>query len=180
MQGISSFLRAGDTWAWRDSYPDFKASDGWVLTYSLVNASLKIDLPGGGITADGVDFAVTVAAITTAGYAPGDYTQVAKVTKSGAVHTVGSSDLKILPNLSAVTDTRSHARKVLEAIEAVLERRATLDQESYTIGIRSLARTPIPELIKLRDRYRQEVNAEKAAEAIGKGLAPSGRIQVRF
>jgi hypothetical protein len=62
----------------------------------------------------------------------------------------------------------------------VLERRATLDQENYTIGTRSLGRTPIPELMRLRDLYRQEAHAEKAAEALGKGLSPSGRIQVRM
>lgn len=180
MQDIPASLRAGDTWAWRDSYSGYKANEGWTLSYSLVNVGGKIDLPSGGITADGADFAIVVAAATTNGYAPGVYTLVARVTRSGEVHTVRSGTLQVLPNLTAAADTRSHARKVLEAIEAVLERRATLDQENYTIGTRSLARTPIPELIKLRDRYKQEVYAEKTAEALAKGLSPSGRMQVRF
>jgi hypothetical protein len=180
MQDIPASLRAGDTWAWRDSYPDYKANEGWALSYVLVNVATKIDLPSGGISADGADFAITVAAATTNGYAPGIYSLVARVTRSGEVHTVRSSTLQVTPNLTAATDTRSHARKVLEAIEAVLERRATLDQENYTIGTRSLARTPIPELILLRDKYRREAYAEKAAEALAQGLTPSGRIQVRF
>lgn len=180
MQGIPSTLRAGDTWSWRDAYPDYPANQSWVLSYSLVNAAVKIDLPSVGITADGADFAILIPAATTNGYAPGRYTQVAKVTKSPLIYTVGNGSIDVLPNLSAAADTRTHARKVLEAIEAVLEKRATLDQESYTIGTRTLARTPIPELIRLRDRYRQEAYAEKVAEALGKGLSPSGRIQVRF
>lgn len=173
-------LRAGDSWAWRDSYPDFKASDGWALAYSLVNATVKIDLPALGITADGADFVIAVTASATAAYPPGDYKQVARASKGGEVQTVGNGLFEILPNLTVIADTRSHARKVLAAIEAVLEKRATLDQENYTIGTRSLARTPIPELIKLRDLYRQEANAEKSAEAVAQGLSPSGRIQVRF
>jgi len=180
MQRIPPMLRAGDSWAWRDSFPDFKANDGWTLAYSLVNAAGKIDLPSLGITADGADFAIAVTATVTAGYAAGVYTQVARVSKSADVLTVGSGTLQVLANLLTAADTRSHARKVLEAIEAVIERRATMDQENYTIGTRSLARTPIGELIKLRDLYRQEAYAEKAAEALAQGLAPSGRIQVRF
>lgn len=173
-------LRAGDSWAWRDSYPDFKASDGWTLSYSLVNAVVKIDIPTLGISADGDDFAIAVTPTTNATYPAGVYTQVARVSKSGEVHTVGSGTLQVLANLLTPTDTRSHARRVLEAIKAVLERRASLDQESYTIGARSLARTPIPELIRLRDLYQQEVNAEKRAEALAQGLSTSGKIQVRF
>lgn len=68
----------------------------------------------------------------------------------------------------------SHAQRVLAAIEAVLERRATVDQQSYGIEGRSLARMPIGDLLRFRDRYRAEVAAERAAldEADGR---PSGR-----
>ena len=49
-----------------------------------------------------------------------------------------------------------HVRRVIDAIEAVIERRATKDQKSYSIDGRSLERTPIDELLLLRDRYRAE------------------------
>ena len=67
----------------------------------------------------------------------------------------------------------------LDAIEAVIENRATLDQERYRINDRELWRTPVTELIKLRQRYRAEVQAEKNAERIRNGTGIGGRIQFR-
>lgn len=174
MQSIPSTLHAGDTWSWRDSFFSYRASDGWTLAYSLKNATSTIDLPSDGITADGGDFVITIPAASTASYALGSYQQTARVSKAGAVVTVGTGVVTIQPA------GLSHARKTLAAIEAVIEGRASIDQQSYTIGMRTLIRTPIPELIKLRDLYRQEVGREKAAEMIAQGLSPSGRVQVRF
>lgn len=72
-------------------------------------------------------------------------------------------------NLSAGQDFRSHAQRTLDAIEAVLESRATMDQERYRINNRELYRTPIETLKKLRDQYRAEV-AREIAKAKGKSL----------
>lgn len=65
-------------------------------------------------------------------------------------------------------DLRGHAQRVLDAIEAVIEKRATKDQESYTIAGRSLSKTPISELLKLRDAYKEEVktNGRKLPRAV--------------
>jgi hypothetical protein len=59
-------------------------------------------------------------------------------------------------------DPRSHARKTLDAIEAVVEGRATKDQQAYTIGGRSLQRMPIKDLMYFRGVYRAEVYAEES------------------
>lgn len=74
---------------------------------------------------------------------------------------IESGDLVVTPDPTAIEDgqdLRSHAKKVLDAIEAVLEKRATKDQESHTIAGRSLSRTPIADLLMLRDRYRAELH----------------------
>ena len=55
-------------------------------------------------------------------------------------------------------------------VEAVLEDRATKDQEEYTIGDRSLKRTPMKDLLVLRDTYRLDVKAEEAANVAAAGL----------
>ena len=47
-----------------------------------------------------------------------------------------------------------------------------MDQERYRINNRELYRTPIADLIKLRDMYRAEVNRERAAKC---GKNPFGR-----
>ena len=72
-----------------------------------------------------------------------------------------------IAQLAAGHDARSHVQRVLDAIEAVLEKRATLDQERYRINNRELVRTPVADLLKLRDRYRGELARMKAASKGG-------------
>lgn len=171
-------LRAGDTWQWTRSLADYPASDGWSLAYVLINATAKISILA---SASGDDHAVTVAAATTAGYTAGAYDWVARASKSGQVFTVGSGRIAILPSLAASTaDLRTHARKVLEAIEAVLEGRASQDVLEYQIAGRSLKRIPVADLLMLRDRYRAEVAREDAANRVALGLPDRRRVFVRF
>jgi hypothetical protein len=59
---------------------------------------------------------------------------------------------------------RTHAQIALANIEAVLAKRSTQDQERYTINNRELWRTPLGDLLKLRDYYRAEVRREKQAQ----------------
>jgi len=126
-----------------------------------------------------------VAKATTATYAAGLYTWQAFADNGTERYLLDSGTLKVLPDYAAGTitaalDDRTHARKVLTAIEAILENRATKDQEEYTIAGRSLKRTPIPDLIVLRDTYRREANAEKIAEQIANGGANPRRMGIRF
>jgi hypothetical protein len=82
------------------------------------------------------------------------------------VITVEAGEVRIAPDLSAQgagVDSRDHVRKVLDAIEAVIENRASIDQQSYQINNRSLQRTPLNELLKLRSRYRAELAAKNAS-----------------
>ena len=75
----------------------------------------------------------------------------------------------------------SHAQTVLDAIEAVIENRASLDQQSYTIAGRRLDRMPIADLLMLRDRYKAEVFKEEVEARIAAGLGGSKRnIKVRL
>jgi hypothetical protein len=90
--------------------------------------------------------------------------------------------MEVEPDFSATAtlDTRSHARKVLAAIEAVIERRATKDQEEYTIDGRSLKRTPVAHLLVLRYRYKREVEQEEQADRLAKGRGTGRKVVTRF
>ncbi len=174
--------RAGDTWSWRrDDLADYPAPT-WVLKYRAKNAAGGFEIVA---AADGAAHLVTVAAATTAGYTAGIYDWFAWV-ESGAVKTtVDEGKITVKPDFRAGTataalDARTHARKTLEAINAVIEKRATLDQQAYAIAGRSLQRTPLPDLLKLRSQYQIEVKREEAAEAARNGLTPSGNVFVRF
>jgi hypothetical protein len=68
----------------------------------------------------------------------------------------------------------------LDAIEATIEGRASKDQESYSIQGRSLARTPIADLILLRGKYKAEYVQMQRAEKLRNGLGHGGNIKVRF
>ena len=86
------------------------------------------------------------------------------------IEEIDSGTVTVRPDiaqLAAGHDARSHVQRVLDAIEAVLEKRATLDQEQYRINNRELRRTPIADLLKLRDRYRGELARMKAASKGG-------------
>lgn len=176
-------LRAGDTWKWRreDLATDYPAST-WTLTYRFKNAAGGFEVVA---SADGDNFSVEVAASTSSTHAAGVYAWQAQVVNGAEKYTVDQGTTEVLANLfsgtaTAASDQRTHAKKVLDAIEAVIEGRASKDQEEYTIGGRSLKRTPIEDLLKLRQTYRDEVAAELAAERIANGIGLAKKIQVRF
>jgi len=172
--------RAGITWQWTRDLADYPAST-WTLTYwfkQLAASGAKFSIAA---SDDGDRYAVTVAAATTGAYTAGDYSWVAVVTSGSEVHEVDQGTLTILPkyNADAALDDRSHARVVLAAIEAVIANRATLDQQEYTIGSRSLKRMTVDELMTFRDKYRAEVYAEEQGEAARNGQS-TGRVVVRL
>jgi hypothetical protein len=175
-------VRAGDTWKWTKSVPDYPAS-AWTLKYRFKSATGGFEITA---STSGDDYSVTVAAATTAAYASGAYSWIAWVEGgSSEKYTVDSGTLAIDADYRTGTatlalDDRSHARKVLAAIEAVIEGRASKDQEEYEIAGRRLKRTPIASLLKLRQFYKAEVASEISAEAIANGVGTGRRIQFRI
>lgn len=125
-----------------------------------------------------------VPATETAGWPAGRYSYSLRATTGDGeeVVEIEVGGLTIKPDLAAMadgTDTRDHVRKVLDAIEAVIEKRATRDQERYTIQGRELWRTSIPDLLLLRDRYREELRRANAAAA-GRSSLLGRTIRVGF
>lgn len=173
-----STANAGDTWRWTRTLADYPASAGWVLSYTLINAASKITITA---AASGDAHAVTVAAGTTAAYAAGTYDWRARVSLAGEVYTVGEGRITVRNAYAASTfDARSHARKTLDAIEAVIENRASSAVAEYQIAGRQLKNIPVADLLALRDKYRAEVKREDAAAAVAAGLPDSRRVYVRF
>ena len=122
----------------------------------------------------------------TATWTAGEYSWSCWVEK-GAERYSGTAypwrgECTILPNPATTTtyDARSHARKVLDAIEAVLEGKATADVAEYTIGGRALKKMPVADLLKWRQRYASEVAAEDIRAKLAAGLGGGRKIQVRL
>lgn len=164
----------GDTVKWTRRLTDYPASAGWALSYELLNAMHRYEIPA---TVDGDAFRIVVAAQATQAYAPGSYDWRARVTNADEVYTVATGRLTVTPSFGAVGDVRSHARRTLDAIEAVLEGRATSATAEYEINGRRLKYIPLNELHAMRTKYQREVAAEEGKSG-PRGV--SGRIMVRF
>lgn len=165
-------LRAGDTVTWRRTLEHYPASEGGTLSYVLVRSGSQIVFSA---TADGDDYLVEVPAATTATWTTGSYAWQERLSNSGAVYTLSTGIVDVLPNLSAATsglDTRTHAQKTLDAIEAWLEN-GNITAAEYQIGDRQIKAISITDLLILRDRYRREVQASA-------GAPRSGRVYLRF
>lgn len=172
-------LRAGLTWEWQRTDLSEYPSPTWTLTYWFKTAATQFSITASPDGAGG--HSVSVPAATNASYAAGRYTWVAIASTGAYKYQVDSGTLEVLPDFANANpvDTRSHARKALEMIEAYLEDRNNIAARGYTIGGRSLDRYGIAELLALRDKYKAEAASEARAERIRNGQPARNRILVR-
>jgi hypothetical protein len=179
MSEISNFpaeIPAGLSFQATLAFADFPAP-AWTVK-AIIRGPQALDLTG---TADGADHVFTADAATTGAWAPGQYWISFRATDGTQVREAGRQELRITPDMAqagAGYDGRSEAEISLAAIDAVLAKRATIDQTRYRINNRELWRTPISELQSLRAFYAAKVRREKAKRT---GAGGFGRIiPVRF
>lgn len=173
-----NLIKAGITFKLNVNLTAYPAST-WSLVAYLRGAT-AIDLTS---TAQGNLHVFNVSADITKNYKAGHYGySLRAIHTSGEVVEIDTGVIEVKTDLASVsdeTDLRSHALKTLTALEAVIEGRATLDQERYRINNRELYRTPLKTLIKLRNQYRAEVANEKAKAAGKSAFGQVIRIQLR-
>lgn len=172
----------GDTVQWTKELTDYPADDGWALTYAFVKDDDQQTVTA---VADGSDHAATITAAESAVYGVGIYHWQAYATKAGARYTIAEGYVEVLANFATAAsgyDARSHYRKVLDALHAALEGRASQTQLSYTVntptGSRSVQHMSHEDLIAAIRRYEGLVAAE-ARPQDGKS-GNRGRITARF
>ena len=178
-------LVVGDRWVWRrdDLVSDYPIAD-YALEYRFTEDSTG-NTNAFTIAATEADstYLVEITSAVTANYVAGDYQWAAFIIRSSDSQrvVVDQGRTEILPNLQNTTaDLRSHAKKVLDAIEAVLENRASQDQMSYSIAGRSLSRMSIDDLMTFRNRYRAEYLREIKLARIKNKQDSGNTIKVRF
>lgn len=179
-------LVVGDRWTWRrpDLVNDYPTAD-YALTYEFM-----CDSGGGGshkftITATETsdDYIIEVSQDVTEHYHVHNYKWYAFITRTSDSEriSIDSGVTQLVADYAESTaDQRSHAKKVLDAIEAVLENRASQDQMSYSIAGRSLSRMSVTDLMTFRDRYRAEYNEELKKARIKNHQDTGNTIKVRF
>lgn len=174
-------FRAGDTLLLKLTLGDYPASDSWAVTYTFRGPNLSDVSFTSSASSD--DHLFNVADTTTQVWESGLYQGVARVTNGSQSFSVWSGQLEVLPYLAIQDqnyDARSHARKCLDAIEAVIEGRATSGVLSTTIAGQSVTRMSPQDLAFWRDYYKAEVAQEEEQAAIDAGDSTGRNVLIRF
>ena len=169
---IPSELTAGETWQWSVEATEYPAPT-WSMTFYFINASSVFSIAALG---SGATFTVDHPATSTRAIEAGRYQWTARVTDGTDVFSVGDGVISIAPDLVEERDTRTWARRMLDAVEAVMEGRATRDEQSVSFNGRSITRMDFAELRQFRDELRSQVRIEEQGEAAGLGRD----VRVRF
>jgi hypothetical protein len=171
---LPTALIAGNTWQWDREYGDYHAGTWTAIAY-FENKAKTFSAVG---VASGSAHRFTVAAATSATYPPGRYKVSVRVTDGSEVFIAetGYCEVEADPAAAGTRDTRSWARRTLEAVEAFLEGNASTAQQSMSIQGRSISRWSLPELTEWRDKLRQEVKTEEQGSRAGLGR----NIKARF
>lgn len=176
---------------------NFPAKIGAGLTFNLLLTltaypapawSVFVSLRGSGAmtmtaTSEGSQHRFRAEVTETAGWVPGDYWYTLRAVDAATSEMVEveCGQVTITPDLINAPvgfDGRTPNQIALDAIEAVIAQRATLDQERYRINNRELYRTSIPDLLKLRDHY---VRLVKREQDLACGRNPFGNtVRVRL
>lgn len=170
--------RAGDSWGWVRALADYPAPT-WTLTYTLFGPTGLVRITAG---ASGMLHQVTLYPAVTGAYPAGRYDWVAHVTDGTDRHQVGEGAIQVLPDVRTATalDGRSHARRVLDAIEATIEGRAAasdLHLVRVTLGEQTVEHDPAA-LAAAHRTYAAMVAAEERSAGLARGV--SRFVQTRF
>jgi hypothetical protein len=169
-------IRCGETVEFSASFSGYPATT-YQLEYHLQNSSYHYQITA---TADGSDYDINITSGISVAWATGEYVYTAQVTDGTNAYIVESGTVEVLPSLTVAADRRSHAKKMLDAIEDLLEGRSVSDVQSYTIAGRSLSKLTIEQLLYWRDRYKSEYTQEQYRERLKRGDGVSNSIKVRF
>lgn len=176
-------LQLGDFWAWKRTN---LSTDYPTAQYSL---SYEFNLNEGStasnftLTATEANDEYIISTSSTTSYTKGTYNWIAYITRSSdsARIKIGEGFTEIQENYATTSaSVRSHAKIVLDSIEAVIENRATMDQSSMSIAGRSLSRMSVDELMTFRDRYKAEYMKEVKMARIKNNRGSGNTVKVKF
>ena len=180
---VPTELQLGDFWAWKR---DDLSEDYPVASYSLSYEFNLID----GSTASNFTLEATesndtyiIEASSTSSYTKGNYNWVSYITRTSDSARVKLEEgfVEIQDNYATTSaSVRSHAKIVLDSIEAVIENRANIDQSSMSIAGRSLSRMSVDELLTFRARYKAEYLKEVKQLRIKNKRGSGNTPKVRF
>lgn len=168
--------------------PDY-TPDLWDLSYHIRGAA-ALDVDAIAWTEDPTQYFISLTAsygIVPTPLPAGQYffqAYATDVSNTADKRLVDSGRINVLADLSnpllTTYDGRSNAEIMVAAIDAVLNKKATIDQAAYTIGQRTLTRIPPDQLIEWRKYYASIVQGELIRKRIEKGMSPFENILTEF
>lgn len=173
---------AGDTLQFKLAVDDYLPDDGWTLKYALLNSDGKIDIVAS--ASDGDYHVFDVAAATTVGYDPGEYSVRGYVTNEGGErHTIWRDGAVLIlpdPITAEAQDERSTAKKIIDQIDAIMEARTALsrDKGEFTVDGQKVKYRSFDELLRARRFYVGIYEDEEDAKY---GISPGpGMVKITF
>ena len=174
---------AGDFLAWKrtDLGVDYPPS-AYGLTYSarLNGVGTAITLTA---SESGTEYIIEENSTATVNFPVGIYQWSAFITKTSDSNRiqVGNGTWEVVENKAVSTaDPEPYEKKVLDAIQAVIQGRATQDQMSYSIAGRSLSRMDPDDLHKWEALYKAKWLKLKRMQRARAGMGHDGNIKTRL
>lgn len=164
--GEPTRVRAGDTWLWKQTFPDYPVAEGWTPKY-VIRGIDALPWSASYAVSSGEEWTITIPASSTDPLGAGTYEWALLLTGSGAYagreHTVASGVLEVMPDLETAVagERQSHAERTLAILDAAIEGRLTDDLQHYIINGRQITKIPIRDLVHLRGVYKAIVYRQR-------------------
>jgi hypothetical protein len=180
-QPFGSKLAAGDTWTWSITGVSQYDLSVYTIKYSLRGLGGTLDLTQ---QADGAGgYQLQALPTDTTKLSAGVYAWALYATKGMERHEIGRGTVEVLPDLQAAggdagVDGRSFAKRMLDAIRAVLEGRASRIESEYQQGGRALKLLSPQQLIDAEAYWARRYKKELIDS--GQLSRNSNQVRVRF
>lgn len=155
-------FRAGDLVEWRKPFADYPAAS-YRIEYVIApetDASQRVTVMA---DAEPDGQRVSLASSQTSGLNPGIHHWTCFVVRIAdeARRTLAQGRFEVLPNLAVASgDQRSHAERMVDQLQALIEGRALSDAASYEIAGRKITKLSPDDLTKWLAHYRRELRLE--------------------
>ncbi|MCG2600563.1 MAG: hypothetical protein KBO59_23955 [Achromobacter sp.] len=166
MTSMPARIVAGDSLTLGIAAGSYPAADGWAVSLTLQPIAGGTPVEVGG-TDGAQEWVLTLTSAVSANLSIGAHRYLIAATKAGERSTIAFGEVLVLANpASDATDQRSPARRALDAIDAVIEQRASsADMKFVFEDGRSIEKVPHADLLRLRAHYARIVEREKRARA---------------
>ena len=173
-------IKAGFTYEWEEEFSDYPSSEySLSVTFVLLTSAATTKTIAG--TVSGAGFALTLTSAVSTDMTAGDYQVITYAVKNSNKYILSEKACTVFANpLSTSGDQRSHARIVLDAINSVIEGRATAQTVNLSIDGATLSMMSHEDLWKMKMRYEILVSQEDERAKIKAGGKPRNKIIPRF